>query len=279
MSQPLLALIVLGPLVILLLRFWFKHKPDKRGAQNRTRLETMRPPVPAKRQVWHSSYAFAGSLRHVALFVGKQKYEIRRDAESQEIKFSTKSYPTVVDAASFSVGTHFYDKDTDATSPVVGAAGPFSLYLGDRQQSLQFNFIGLTTLEDSSILQLCEKLDKTFVYNLLSNNCHDFAMTLAFGLVKPEDRTAAWDILFGPRDYQLGVLAKVRGTSDRLQLAYVLYSQNSDAANHGGIGDPYAAGGFNLNDFSGGTASGGGDSGGATSGGGDWGGFHGGGAH
>ena len=97
--------------------------------------------------------------------------------------------------------------------------------------------------------------DKEFGNNLVSSDCHDFAFILACGLVKPEDRAVAWENMFGLN--QLDVLTKARGLSNRLLIVYALLSQNSDAANHGVTGDSGAAGGFYINDISGGTANGG----------------------
>ena len=45
---------------------------------------------PERHPVWYSGYKFAGYLRHVALFVGRNKYEIREDEDSHGIRFETR---------------------------------------------------------------------------------------------------------------------------------------------------------------------------------------------
>lgn len=178
----------------------------KHYAQSFRRRATRARPVPEKRQVWHSSHSFASSLRHVALFVDKTKYEVRRDKESQDIKFSQTTYSSDL---------------------------PFPLYLGSMQARLQLKMIGYTTLNDSQITRLCDILAKDFVYRLLSNNCQDFAFLIACGLVREEDRSAAWDVLFGPKDYQLGVLAKIGGEGLAITLPEA-YSPDYTAQGGGG---------------------------------------------
>lgn len=189
-------------------------------APSGTSRATRARPVTEKRQVWHSSHSFASSLRHVALFVDRSKYEIRRDEQSQDIEFFQTTYPGDV---------------------------PFPLYLGSMQARLQLNMIGHTTLNDSQITQLCDRLAKDFIYQLLSNNCQDFAFLIACGLVREEDRSDVWDVLFGPKDYQLGVLAKIGGEGLAITLP-VADGQNfhqPDSTVQGGGGD-FILGGIEL---------------------------------
>lgn len=204
-----------------LLAQWAIRKLQNHYAQSATRRERLSRPVSEKREVFYSSHSFASGLRHVALFVDRTKYEVKRDEESEEIKFSKTYYPGRL---------------------------PFPLYLApSTRDRLQFKMIGRTALNDSQIAQVCDILAKGFVYDLLSNNCQDFAFLIAYGLIREEDRSEFWDILFGPKDYQLSVLAKVEGREIPFQLAEMASAQNyaqSDPAAQGGGVDFGGAGDF-----------------------------------
>ena len=52
--------------------------------------------------------------------MGKNKYEIRKDVESQKIKLCTKSFLTVANAVLISISRHRYNAATDANSKAVG---------------------------------------------------------------------------------------------------------------------------------------------------------------
>lgn len=205
------------------------------------------------RQVWYSRYSFAGALRHAALFVGRNKYEIRQAEEGREIKFTFKSYPTTVDASSFSPSTHLEleDGSDPSSSDITGAAGPFSLRLGHRQKKLDLNMIGWTTMSDAQILDFCQKVDQQFVYDLLLSNCQHFAFTVASALVKEEHRTPVWDFLFGSRDEQLSVLMKLTALEikDAALFAQIMHQHDSSTlGGDGGVSASSMMGGFSGGD-------------------------------
>ncbi len=184
-DQRLLAALALLVLPFACLLYVFNNiRKEKASALSAMRRETPSHPVAEQREVYYSSHSFAGSFRHVALFFDRTKYEVKQDEESHEIRFSSTSYPGNL---------------------------RFPFYLGEIQARLQFRTIGQTSLNDSQINQTCNRLAKGFVYNLLSNNCQDFAFLIACGLVREGDRSENWDVIFGPKAYQLDVLAKIGG--------------------------------------------------------------------
>ena len=247
-------LVLLAPFVGGIILFISLHYLRRRHAQQiTTSIAATAVHPPQTRQVWYSRYSFAGAFRHVALFVGRNKYEIRQAAEGGEIKFTFKSYPTSIDASSFSPSTHLeLEQGLDASpSDTIGASGPFSLRLGDRQKKLDLNMIGRTTMTDAQILDLCRKADQTFVYDLLQNNCQHFAFTVASALIKEENRTPVWDLLFGNRDEQLSILMRLTALEiENTALFELIMHQNDSSALGGDAGASVSSigGGFSGGD-------------------------------
>lgn len=114
----------------------------------------------------------------------------------------------------------------DSNAETIGAKGPFSLRVGDMQDELSFNIIGHTTLSDGQIADLCKELDKDWVYDMFSNSCHHFVYVVACGLVKLDDRSLIWDLIYVPPEFR-PVLDEVRETH-RLPLTNTLISNALD---------------------------------------------------
>jgi hypothetical protein len=232
----ILPIVIIVPILCALAAHWLLRKCTKSYAQVYTK--TITQPAtqlhesPPGRLGWYSSYRFAGSVRHVALFVGNNKYEIRQNDETNKIKFTTRSYPGTVDAKSFNISTHI-DDDLGPTSEDIGAFSPFSLRLGPRQVKLQFNMIGRATMNDSEITRFCKAIDETWVHGLLSNYCQHFAFMIASGLIKPKDRSPVWDILFGPKPEEIRILEKVVSLESKIPEAYALIVHEHDSTAHG----------------------------------------------
>jgi hypothetical protein len=97
--------------------------------------------------------------------------------------------------------------------------------------------IGHTGMSDDQIKQLCEDVDQRWVYNLWSNNCQDFAFCIAAALIKPEDRSPVWNILFGEIERQERVLRLSRTLQYQLADAYALMNHLQDSTTYGGVAD------------------------------------------